>query len=173
MKNKLIFASIGVILILAIYGCSNGKSNFGPLGSTHQHADVKVYVLGNDIDFSLPQYQLRDRLTHFEDGDGDVVHTHATGITLGYVFKTLGMEINDNCLKLAAGNDYCSSGDAKLGVFIKSRNSDWEKIYYPEDYVIQDLDKILVTYGTESQEKITEQMESVTDKAKESSMVKE
>ena len=34
------------------------------------------------------------------------------------------------------------------------------------------MGKILVTYGTESEEEIKEQMESVTDKAKESSMVK-
>ena len=171
MKRKIMWLLIA--LGIFIIGCSNERSNFGPLRSAHNHADIKVYILGNAIDFSLPQYQLQDKLTHFENWDGDVVHTHATGITLGYIFKTLGMEISDECLKLDTGNEYCSVGNAKLNVFAKNSNSDWEAIFYAPDYVIQDVDKILVTYGTESEEGIKEQMESVTDKAKESSMVKE
>jgi len=171
INTKICFLLIALAFL--IYGCSNEKNNFGPLGSTHQHADIKVYVLENAIDFSLPQYQLQDRLTHLEDGDGDVVHTHATGITLGYLFRTLGMKISDECLKLNTGNEYCNVGNAKLNVFAKNRNSEWEAIFYASDYIIQDMDKILVTYGTESEEEIKEQMESVTDKAKESSMAKE
>ena len=161
-----------IVLAFIIYGCSNEKNNFGPLRSAHNHADIKVYILGNAIDFSLPQYQLQDKLTHFENWDGDVVHTHATGITLGYIFKTLGMEITEECIKTDKGSKYCSEDNAMLKVFVKNRNSDWEIISYAPNYVIQDMDKILVTYGTESEEGIKEQMESVTDKAKESSMPK-
>jgi len=161
-----------IVLAFIIYGCSNEKNNFGPLRSAHNHADIKAYILGNAIDFSLPQYQLKDDLTHFENGDGDVVHTHATGITLGYILKTLGMELTEECIKTDRGNKYCSEDNARLKAFVKNRNSDWEIIPYAPDYVIQDMDKILVTYGTESEEGIKEQMESVTDKAKESSMPK-
>ena len=114
-----------IVLAFLIYGCSNEKNKFGPLGSTHQHADIKVYILGNVIDFSLPQYQLRDKLTHFEDGGGDVVHTHATGINLGYIFKTLGMELTEECIKTDRGSKYCNVGNAKLNVFVKNSNSDW------------------------------------------------
>ena len=170
INTKMCFMLVALALI--IYGCSNEKNSFGPLRSAHNHADIKVYILGNAMDFSLPQYQLQDKLTHFENWDGDVVHTHATGITLGYIFKTLGMGISGECLKLDTGNEYCSVGNAKLNIFAKNINSDWEKISYVADYVIQDMGKILVTYGTESEEEIKEQMESVTDKAKESSMVK-
>jgi len=162
-----------IVLSFLIYGCSNQKNKFGPLGSTHQHADIKVYTMGNAIDFSLPQYQLQDKLTHFENGDGSVVHTHATGITLGYLFRTLGMEISDECLKLNTDNEYCNVGNAKLNVFVKNSNSDWEKISYAADYVIQDVDKILIAYGTEDEEGIKELMESITDKVAAASMVKE
>ena len=57
-------------LVLVISGCNNNKNNFGPLGSTHVHADFKVYILGNPIDFSLSKYQLKDQLTHVENDDG-------------------------------------------------------------------------------------------------------
>src|SRR3989338_2201482 len=118
MKRKIMWLLIA--LGIFIIGCSNERSNFGPLRSAHNHADIKVYILGNAIDFSLPQYQLQDKLTHFENWDGDVVHTHATGITLGYIFKTLGMEITEECIKTDRGNKYCSADNAMLKVFVKS-----------------------------------------------------
>ena len=69
INTKMCFMLVALALI--IYGCSNEKNSFGPLRSAHNHADIKVYILGNAMDFSLPQYQLQDKLTHFEDWDGD------------------------------------------------------------------------------------------------------
>ena len=168
MKNKKIkiMPFLFFTLVLVISGCNNNKNNFGPLGSTHVHADFKVYILGNPIDFSLSKYQLKDQLTHVENDDGDVIHMHATRINLGYFFETIGMKIDNNCITLDIGNKYCNHDNAKFKVFLKNGNSDWEQLYYPADYVMQDLDKILVTYGTENGEKIKKQEGSVTDKAK-------
>ncbi|MBI2134347.1 hypothetical protein HYU09_00005, partial [Candidatus Woesearchaeota archaeon] len=102
MKNEklILFFWLGAF-VLFLDGCSENK--IGPLGSAHNHADIKVYVLGNAIDFSQQKYQLKHQAVHFENRDGDVVHTHATGITLGYMFETLGMNINENCLTIDAG----------------------------------------------------------------------
>ena len=165
MKNKIKIA-LFLLFVLVISGCNSNKNNFGPLGSTHIHADFKVYILGNPIDFSLSKYQLRDQLTHVENGDGDVIHMHATRINLGYFFETVGMKIDNDCITLDTGNKYCTHDNAKLRVFLKNGNSDWEQLYYPADYVMQDLDKILLTYGTENDEKIKKLEGSVTDKAK-------
>ena len=165
MKNKKIILILSFVIFLFILsGCGTGNK-FGPLGSTHRHADIKVYVLGKPLDFNSPKYQVMDKLTHVENNDGDVLHVHATGITLGFFLKTLGVELTEECIKLDAGNTYCNKANAQLKVFVKSTGTDWEQILYPSDYVIQDLDKILVTYGTEDEESIKKQMESVTDKA--------
>lgn len=166
MKGKKSGIFLLAALLIVLYGCSGAKNNFGPLGSTHIHADFKAYVLGSPIDFSIQKYQLKDKLIHVENGDGDVMHIHATGIDLGYFFKTLGMEIDNNCITLDSGNKYCNAENAKFRAFVKSENADWEQIYYPADYIMQDLDKILVTYGVEDEEGIRKQMESVTDKAR-------
>lgn len=167
MKNRKtkIRAFLLLVFGLILLGCDVKKNNFGPLGSTHIHADFKVYILGNPIDFSTSKYQLKDKLTHVENADGDVMHMHATGINLGYFFETVGMKMENNCITLDTGNKYCDTGNAQFRVFVKSEGLDWERLYYPADYVIQDLDKILVTYGTEDEESIKKQMESVTDKA--------
>ncbi|MCH8003707.1 MAG: hypothetical protein IH934_03660 [Nanoarchaeota archaeon] len=166
MKNKnIIILILAIISILLINGCSE-KNNFGPLGSTHRHADIKVYILGNPIDFSVSKYQMQDDLVHFENRDGDVVHTHALGVTIGHMFETLGMSIDSECLTLDTGNKYCNKGNAEFKVFIKREGTNWQQIFNSQGYIIQQYDKILVTYGTEDEEEIRKQQESVTDKAK-------
>ena len=66
-------------------------------------------------------------------------------------------------------NNYNING--KLGdgteikVYIKNQ-ADWEQLYSTDEYIIQDLDKILVSYGSENEDEIKNQQESVTDKAK-------
>jgi len=151
---------------LFLLGCDADKNNFGPYGSTHIHADFKVYILGDALNFNSAKYQVMDDLTHVENNDGDVLHVHATGINLGYFFESLGFELTKDCFKMDTGNNYCKTGDAELKVFVKGKNLEWEQLYYPADYVLQDLDKILVTYGTENDEEIRKQMATATDKSR-------
>ena len=166
MKNKkLILISAVLVFVLFLYGCSGSENKIGALGSTHRHVDFKLYVLGNPMDFSVSKFQVRHEAVHFENRDGDVLHTHATGITLGYFFQTHGMKIDNECLTLDTGNEYCSDGKADLKIFVKSGGIDWEQVLYPADYAFQDLDKVLITYGTEDEEGIKKQMDSVTNKA--------
>ena len=73
-------------------------TGIGVLGSAHLHADVKVYINGQSIDFSQRKYQLASSFLHFEEGIGDVIHTHATGLTIGHMFRSLGMDFSNNCL---------------------------------------------------------------------------
>ena len=154
---------LAIILTFFLVGCSE-KTGLGPYGSTHNHIDFKVYVLGNQINFDLPQYQVMEDLTHVENNDGGVIHVHATGMTLGYFFKSLGFGLGE-CFTLDTGNQYCDLGRATLKVYVKNQ-ADWEQIYDSTDYIIQDLDKILVTYGPEDKEEIRQQQDSVSDKAK-------
>lgn len=57
MKNEKKILILGfVVLLIILASCKNEKNNFGPLGSTHIHADFKVYILGSPIDFSLQKY---------------------------------------------------------------------------------------------------------------------
>jgi len=154
-----------IIITLFLVGCAN-KDNFGPYGSTHSHADFKVYILGKPLNFDSAKYQVMERLTHVENKDGGVLHVHATGITLGFFLKSLGLKLTDECITLDTGNQYCNLGKATLKAYVKSQNTGWVQIYDPADYVINDLDKMLVSYGSESEEDIKKQQLAVTDKSK-------
>ncbi len=134
-------------------------SDIGPLKSTHQHADVKVYINGKSIDFSQRKYQLTTSFIHFEEGIGDVIHIHATGLTVGHLFKSLGMDFNNNCMIFEDGS-YCNDGNKKLKFYVNGQpNNEFD------NHVISDLDKILVSYGSESGLDLQKQLSSVTNLA--------
>ena len=134
-------------------------SGIGSLRLVHLHADVKVYINGKPIDFSQRKYQLAARFIHFEDGIGDVIHTHATGLAMGHLFKSLGMDFNGNCI-IVEGNNYCNEDNKTLKFYVNGQlNNQFN------NYVIKDLGKILVSYGSESEAEIQKQLNSITNLA--------
>lgn len=134
-------------------------SGIGALRSTHQHADIKVYINGQSIDFSQKRYQLAARFIHFEEGIGDVIHTHATGLALGHLFKSLGMDFNNNCIVFER-QSYCSNGGKTLKFYVNRQpNKEFG------NYVVRELDKILISYGIEDEAELQNQLNSVTNLA--------
>lgn len=132
------------------------SQGMGAVGSQHVHVDFKVYLDGRPFDFSQPRYQVRAEHVHVEDGDGDVMHVHATGVKIGYFFSTLGMKFNSTCF--AAERAYCSNGNRTLKFFVNGvPGEEWEK------YVLHGQDRILISYGNETD--LTSQLISITNKA--------
>lgn len=84
-----------------------GESVSLELGSIHKHANISVILGEKKVDFSEDKYQLRSSFVHFEDKNGKEVHVHAKGVTLKYLFETLGWEAG-NCLKTDFGK-YCNA----------------------------------------------------------------
>lgn len=134
-------------------------SGIGQLGSIHIHADVKVYINGQSIDFSQRKYQLASSFIHFEEGIGDVVHVHATGMTIGQLFKSLKGDISNNCIVLES-QSYCNENDKKLKLYVNGKPSNESN-----NRVIHDLDKYLISYGNENDAEIQKQLGSITNLA--------
>lgn len=129
-------------------GGKTGKLNIGVLDKTkqknHYHADLKVYINGEEIDFNQEKYFVKSRFMHVEDdvqGDsGKVLHMHATGVPLWIFFDSIGLDLP-----------------------IMKAYVNGEEISDYSDYVFEDLDKILITNGKGDLQK---QLDSVTDFAK-------
>lgn len=156
-KNKLIIiTAIILIIITGVFYFKKDFSKIGPLGSAHEHADFKVYINGKELNFAHLEYMVRDKYVHIEEMNGKTIHKHATGITLGYFFKTLGFEFNENCFILDDGEEYCNNDERRLKFYVNH-----QKNFEYEDYEIKEGDKILINYGNESEEDIKKQMESV------------
>lgn len=184
MSKKMIYAILGVVLVGAggygayayvsslpaptgdgTAGASTVNAPIGPLGSIHTHADFAVYLDGEKITPLGPEYYVRNAFVHVESGpgDGNVIHMHATNVPFGFFFRSVGMSFNNNCFRLDNGKEYCSDGTKTLKMFVKHEGGDWQENRQFHTYVFQDLDKVLITYGDETEEELRLQMNSVTD----------
>ena len=125
----------------------------GPLGSEHSHAGILVKIFGDSFDFSAPAYQIKASWIHFEASDGTTIHKHATGVTLGYLFDSLSLGLDDQCFEFQNGKSFCTNEEYSLRFFINGN-----EVSNVRDYEIVEGDKILISYGAETAEEIESQL---------------
>ena len=101
------------------------------------------------LKFLVTSYQIKSSWIHFEESDGTTVHRHASGIKLGYLFDTLNIGIDSKCFIFPDGRQFCTNEDYSLKYFINHQQIDDIR-----DYVFEDGDRILITYGNESSEQV-------------------
>jgi hypothetical protein len=159
-KRKQTLIAIGVLAgIAAIVGYAGwmfvtmadnapgGPENAGKLGSEHSHAALLVKIFGDTFDFSAPAYQIKSSWIHFEGRDGSTIHKHATGVTLGYLFDTLKIGLDDQCFIFPDGRNFCTNEDYSLVFYINDK-----QVSDIRDYEPQEEDRILISYGATPEE---------------------
>lgn len=165
-QRKQTMIAVGVLgVIAAIVGYSailfmdisdsavGGPENAGALGSDHAHAAILVKIFGDEFDFSAPAYQIKSSWIHFEGRDGSTIHKHATGVTLGYLFETLSLGMDDQCFEFQDGRSFCTDEDYKLVYYING-----QQVSDIRDYEIMEDDRILISYGAETPEELEGQL---------------
>ena len=128
----------------------------GKLGDEHVHASMLVRIFGDKFDFSAPSYQVKSAWIHFESSDGETIHRHASGVTLGYLFENLNIIINAECFIFSDGRQFCTNEDYSLKYYVNHQLVD-----DINNYVFDDQDRVLISYGSENQEQIEEQLEEL------------
>ena len=81
-------AVVAYVIFFAGGGTGTGDSP-GSMGSAHEHGTMEMVVLGEEVDFSQDRYQIAADRFHFENRNGEIWHTHATGVTLQWAMGTL------------------------------------------------------------------------------------
>lgn len=129
----LISLAVVVYVIVFLGGSASGQEP-GPAGSAHEHGTIEMVVLGEQVDFSQPEYQGAARKFHFEPmngvPNGRVWHAHATGITLAWAMDTLGIDVTADSVTFQ-GTTYRDS-DPNTEVIVEV---DGEPVD-PEEYVL-------------------------------------
>ena len=163
-KNSLLAGGILAVIIL-IVGYSSyvfvtmdadvpgAPPGAGKLGDAHEHASLLVRIFGDKFDFSVPSYQIKSSWIHFEESDGTTIHRHSTGVELGYLFDTLNIGIDNECYRFPDGRQFCTNEDYSLKYYINHQIVD-----NISDYVFEDGDRILISFGNETPEQIEEQL---------------
>lgn len=152
---------VGVVAVIALVGVAfasglisfdtgggepttdaDGDVTPGAPGTAHDHAQFDVVIDGDAIDFSQPRYQIgqtQNRYIHFEGGDGQTIHKHATDTTIAFALESLDMSITSECLTLATGEQYCEDeGNLTVQANGNAVNA--------SSYVIQEDDVIEVAF---------------------------
>lgn len=158
-----IYGMILVIGAIAVYmiAPSVSGSHIGPAGSTHKHVDFMIFIEGVPVDFSKPKYQVASPLMHVEGGIGTLIHKHATGVTFVDFLKTVNMDMNSTCFRPDNGNYRCNGGGKTLKFYLDGK---LDASFGNGE--LRDLQKILVSYGNETEEAIKQQLATITDLAK-------
>ena len=165
-KRSTNLKAIGVLAIIAVIGgyaafqfvtmegnAMGEPNNAGRLGDEHEHASLLVKIFGDNFDFGTPNYQIKTSWIHFEDQDGKTIHRHSTGVELEYLFNSLNIGLSDRCFIFPDGRQFCTNDDYSLKYFINH-----DEVDDIRKYVIAEDDRILISYGNESQEDIDKQL---------------
>ena len=119
----------------------------------HEHASLLVRIFGDKLDFASPAYQIKSSWIHFEDSDGTTIHRHSSGVTLGYLFSSMGFTVNDECFAFPDGRQFCTNEDYSLKYYLNHQPTG-----NVNDYVLEEGDRILISFGPETPEEIEEQL---------------
>ena len=123
-------------------------AKMGVLRSGHLHADFKLYLQGNALNFAQQEYFMKSMMMHLDahpnsEDAGSVLHMHAKGVPLWLFFKSIGIELPNN-IKVYVNGKLNSEG---------------------LNYAFKDFDKIAITDAADKA-LIIQQISSVTDYAK-------
>ncbi len=167
LKAVGILSAIGVIVAFACFefitstnNVPGAPMNAGKLGDEHIHASMLVKIFGDKFDFSTPNYQVTTPWIHFENSDGDTVHRHPTGVELEFMFNSMKIAVDENCFIFPDGRQFCNNDDYTLKFYINDK-----RVADIASYVIQDNDRILISYGNEDQLAIEKQLAELNAQA--------
>ena len=168
---------ITVVLCVLISSCIFNDSKWAAENPdpNHTHADFGVIIRGEQVDFSLNKYmsgasydeeshdevgEYLHKYLHLHDNVSHVVHRHKPGHTIGEFFTSLGHPMGDFCFM-----ELCDTEDEKWIMILNSSETDepyWERMPLFPDYVFEDNDQILFTYGV-SNEQIRDYILNMTE----------
>ena len=167
LKALGILSMIGVIVAFACYefvtstnNVPGAPMNAGKLGDEHIHASLLVSIFGDKFDFSTPNYQVKTPWIHFENQDGDTIHRHSTGVELEFLFNSMSIGLDENCFVFPDGRQFCTNEDYSLKFYINQ-----QLVEDIRQHIIQEDDRILITYGNEDQLAIDKQLAELNAQA--------
>ena len=144
--------------------CEPGTPGCELRQSVHWHADFALYIDGERYDFdqerffSTTEEELSENVHLHEPYL--VVHVHREGTTWHEFFSSLGFELTDKCLTLPEGDRYCTAGGERLSFILNGVKVDAVAF---ED--ITNVDRLLISFGGESDEELRQRWAEVKDEA--------
>ncbi len=169
MDRRIGGVALALVAIALLAAAFYFSQNLSPQ-PVHIHADFKVYLDGTAFNFSKEKYMSAENATHdaffhVHDLNGEIMHQHLSGLKLERFFHSLNMTFNSTCFVTDEKASFCNGNGKTLEMYVKHAGGEWQRNYEFGDYQIQDVDRVLITYGTTDESTLKQQMGSVTDLA--------
>lgn len=163
------FLLLGAAIVLAIRFASY------KVDAVHYHANFALYINGQREEFKAASYYteiemctLDDSMVpseraHMHDNVNDVVHVEDHAVTWGQFFTNLGWTIGPTTIISRDGTVYTETGDSKLNLLLDGQN--YTDLNGVQNRVIQDKDKLLISFGNVDEKSLDKQYASIPSTA--------
>ena len=178
IRNYLVYLLGLAILLLIIsiwlYSYTSNYHNNNSINLTHNshshledefhiHADFLVILNNTILNFSKEKFmsELHNEQhphVHLHDMNGKVIHFHEENITFEMFFKSLNIHLNESCFINYNNISYCQDDTNSLQMFVNG-----EENRKMQNYVAEDLDRILILFGNYSNNEIDTFMNMVSN----------
>ena len=170
MKKHLskVFILILIVVAALVWYIYSGLKFIPP----HFHANFAMYVNGERVDFTADRYSEdiagckltglmypADRV-HLHENNQDTIHIHHEGVSFGHFFANNWFGFTDNYLANDSGKLFFAEGENKMTFILN-----WKKIENPFNRLIKSKDRLLISYGSESELELMSRYETVSDNA--------
>jgi hypothetical protein len=132
-----------------------------PPHAVHFHANWALMVDGQRVDLTAqrymvdvlqctidPSHQAPEDRVHMHEGNHDIVHVHASGVTWGHFLANLGFGVGDDYLQLR--DEMLRSDSTRTLKFVLNGN----RVRSIRNLAVGDQDRLLISFGTETLEEV-------------------
>jgi len=141
--------------------------------TVHYHANFAVYINGTREDFKSPQYYEEVKIcdlhdsspqtrTHMHDEEAGVIHVHDKAVTWGAFFENLGWEVGPDFIH-TTDKLYVADDTNKLNIILNG--DDLTDLTNITNQVINDKDRLLVSYGPSDKSVLGSEFKTVPNNA--------
>ena len=146
MKSVLLIAIVAVVMI----GTSVIPVH-GELLQKQADAVVLVKIFGDEFTFEHPNYQMKNPHIFFAHNNGNSIHRYHEDATMELLFNSMNIGIDHQCYVFTDGRSFCTNNDYSMKYFINGK-----LVSDIRDHVVQNNDRILITFGGETDKQIQE-----------------
>lgn len=177
LPKKITVALVAVLALGGIVAGANYVINerlaqlpSGPTCPGHNHATFRIFVRGEELEFQNNAFDLSQSdymRAHLHVPDDHTLHLESGCMTWkDFTLRTLdGTQIRPGYLKLDnvvhGGAEYRDSGNETLRFFVRNTEGEWSPKPDLLDYQPRDGEKILISFGSEDEEALRQQMARV------------
>lgn len=127
----------------------------------HERATILVRIFGDKFSFDSSEFYLQNPQINIEPAEPNMIHRNSDDATLEFFFDTMGMKITAECFIFPDGREFCNNDEYSLKFYVNNEKTD-----DISQYLINDDDRVLISYGSKTEQDLSKQLDELESLAK-------